>query len=531
MIKFIMEYFGIKKSSSIVLFILCNICVMIFDVIIAYISGSFVDLIVVGTQVDIILKYSIKMIACYLLMIATTYGYQVLSNRLREELCFNITAKIIAHFQKITILKIKKYDSAYLTERIFSDSADIVGFALDNIVNSVVNIFVFIFLIRYALNANIKIAIIFISFLPVYCFIYLITRKGLVKRIKQVKEKQNVYYQRLHEQVKLIEDIKTEGTFAENEKFLQTTFENYMQHFMKYTKFSVSAKSVETLISYAFYAILLIYGAIKIINGKLTIGEFTIINAYFNKAINIINYYMGLGKGFQQTKVSYNRLRELIDIDKEENGFIKIDNVYKLKVVDLSFKYPDGYEYIIKDFKHIFERGKIYVVRGQNGAGKSTFLNLVTGILPSNDCIYINDISLNSLDLYSLRKEKIAVVRQKIEFPFERIGNLVKMPNNAAGVHDETITKLFFNDSYNITNFKDKYPDKLSGGELQKMYLFKMLQKKADVLILDEPTSAFDKSSTNDFFELLNNIKKKKIIIIVSHDSDFCKIADQIIEL
>lgn len=71
----------------------------------------------------------------------------------------------------------------------------------------------------------------------------------------------------------------------------------------------------------------------------------------------------------------------------------------------------------------------------------------------------------------------------------------------------------------------------LSGGELQKVVLLRAILKNGDLIILDEPTSAFDKRSVSYFMEIIREISKDKIIIIITHDSELENLADEIIEL
>ena len=92
-------------------------------------------------------------------------------------------------------------------------------------------------------------------------------------------------------------------------------------------------------------------------------------------------------------------------------------------------------------------------------------------------------------------------------------------------------TLFFFSEQFNLRRHWDSYPDGLSGGELQKAYLYKILQKDGDVLLLDEPTSALDEQSKQVFFELLQKMKDNKIIIVITHDPEFEQIADQVLHL
>ncbi len=153
------------------------------------------------------------------------------------------------------------------------------------------------------------------------------------------------------------------------------------------------------------------------------------------------------------------------------------------------------------------------------------------GMLDSKGCVSINGKKIYDIDMYKLRKEKIAVVCQKIQFPYDTIRTLLDIRENDMRNSSSLVKSLFFNEKYNILKLGNKYPDELSGGELQKIYLYRAITKDSDIIFLDEPTSAMDIYSSKKVYTLLEKMKSNKIIIIITHNREFENIADEIIEL
>lgn len=169
MIKFLKEHISLKeKKVEVIVFLCLSILTMSIDVVITYLNGNFIDLIIDKDNVGVLLSYSGILILGYIVSIVLNYGYQSLSLILREELSFSLSSKLIKHIHRVSILKIKKYEPSYLTQRIYSDSSDIINFVLDNVVMIFANVFIGGVVLAYVVSANTKIFIVFVCFLPIY---------------------------------------------------------------------------------------------------------------------------------------------------------------------------------------------------------------------------------------------------------------------------------------------------------------------------------------------------------------------------
>lgn len=213
MIKFLKEHISLKeKKVEVIVFLCLSILTMSIDVVITYLNGNFIDLIIDKDNVGVLLSYSGILILGYIVSIVLNYGYQSLSLILREELSFSLSSKLIKHIHRVSILKIKKYEPSYLTQRIYSDSSDIINFVLDNVVMIFANVFIGGVVLAYVVSANTKIFIVFVCFLPIYIIVYFFSRNRLVRKTKEVRETQNIFFQKIYEQISLTENIKTEAS-------------------------------------------------------------------------------------------------------------------------------------------------------------------------------------------------------------------------------------------------------------------------------------------------------------------------------
>ncbi len=221
----------------------------------------------------------------------------------------------------------------------------------------------------------------------------------------------------------------------------------------------------------------------------------------------------------------------------------ELDNNFRfegLEFVDVSFKYPNTDNYILKNCSFKMQSKKKYALVGVNGAGKSTIIKLITGMY--ND--YSGKILLNGKDIkeydYAMLKGIISVVFQD----FCRYETTVK-DNIIVGRNFEydqgevkaIIDKLELTDlNENLKNGLDTPIGKaieegvdLSGGQWQKLAISRLLYSDAQINILDEPTAALDPIAESNTYKLFNSVSDKKFVIYITHRLGAIKMADEIL--
>jgi ABC-type multidrug transport system fused ATPase/permease subunit len=221
-----------------------------------------------------------------------------------------------------------------------------------------------------------------------------------------------------------------------------------------------------------------------------------------------------------------------------DNSFI-FNKVIEIK--NVSFLYPNSDNKIVDSINLKFNKNQCVGIVGKNGSGKSTFLNLLAGLIePSEGKIIIDDI----YNLYANRIkwiERLSYVQQNIFLLDASIKENIILENNDSKVnyyqYDKVINVLkledYFKDQPNGLNTKIGIDGiSLSGGQKQLISLARALYKDSDVLILDEPTSALDTIKIELFRELILTLKKTKTIFFVTHNKDyFYDSFDQLIEI
>lgn len=284
---------------------------------------------------------------------------------------------------------------------------------------------------------------------------------------------------------------------------------------------------------------LFVYGGISIINKRMTVGEFVIMNTFLSLSISAFTYFLYLNQNIQVYKAFYVRLKNITDIPVESFGKEKIEGIEAIQVSNLKFAYEE--KEILTGFEYEFKKDNIYSIVGENGSGKSTLLGLLLGLYIDeyNGKIAYNGISIRKLDIPYIRKEYIGVSEQEPELLNDTIGfNITFATRDKRDVKkmEEVIDavsleEFLFELEDGLGTIINTCATNLSGGQKQKISIAKALYKNPDLIILDEPTSALDEKSKEKFISYLSKIKKNKIIILVTHDKEFLEISDEVIQL
>ena len=182
------------------------------------------------------------------------------------------------------------------------------------------------------------------------------------------------------------------------------------------------------------------------------------------------------------------------------------------------------------------DKGLVFVL-GKSGSGKSTFLNMLGGLdnVTKGD-IFLNGMSIVNLsngDLDKYRNDYVGIIYQNYNlFPNETVKNNIL---TSAIISNKTICEDKITDICNQLELNDKVDSlvkNLSGGQKQRVAIARALIKDPEFILADEPTGNLDSKTTKIIFNILKNISKDKLVLVISHDTASAeKYADRIIYL
>lgn len=209
----------------------------------------------------------------------------------------------------------------------------------------------------------------------------------------------------------------------------------------------------------------------------------------------------------------------------------------ELKNIKKSYKTGEFVQHALKGVSLTFDRNEFVCILGASGSGKTTLLNIIGGLdrYDSGDLI-INNMSTkkfndNLWDAY--RNNCVGFIFQS----YNLIGHLsvlenVEMSLTLSGVKNKKEKALSALDRVGLKDHAYKKPNQLSGGQMQRVAIARAIVNNPEVILADEPTGALDTKTSKQIMELIKEISKEKLVIMVTHNPDLAKkYATRIIEV
>jgi putative ABC transport system ATP-binding protein len=213
-----------------------------------------------------------------------------------------------------------------------------------------------------------------------------------------------------------------------------------------------------------------------------------------------------------------------------------------VEILDVSKSYAEGdaVREVLSNVRLTLHAGEFVVLLGRSGSGKSTLLNLISGIdLPSRGTVRVDGRELVTLSEHErtlLRRERIGFIFQSFNLlPTLTVEENILLPLELTGREGpesrNRVRELL--DTVGLGNRAASFPDRLSGGEQQRVAVARALAHTPLLLLADEPTGNLDEQTGRKVLDLLVGLtrREKACALIVTHDPGLVSRADRVLSL
>ncbi len=207
----------------------------------------------------------------------------------------------------------------------------------------------------------------------------------------------------------------------------------------------------------------------------------------------------------------------------------------EVKNLKKSYGNGEGFVQVLKGISTGVEKGKMCVIQGTSGSGKSTFLNCIGGL----DTIDSGSVTVDGKEIVGLSQDALSDYRRdNLGFIFQ-FYNLV--PNLTVKENIEVCKYLTDHpmdmeellETLGLTEHQNKFPSQLSGGQQQRCAIARALIKNPKLLLCDEPTGALDSKTSRDILGLLEQVNEKygTTMLIVTHNNSIKNMVHKVIRI
>lgn len=378
-------------------------------------------------------------------------------------------------------------------------------------------------------------------------FIY--RKKNVNYMFRRSKNRREMdYYASIVVNKDLVKEVRMFGladTFCEKYK---TAFNDYYKGLKKLRHEECFWNIAAAVLTNIVYCALYIYLAKGVYNGQFEVGSFSLytgaITSIGNGVSNLIITTASIYEGtlFINNLVSFLNEKPGIVPSIPQARHVNRHTGHTIEFKDVSFRYPGSSKDVLKNINVKIDAGETVVIVGLNGAGKTTFVKLLTRLYdPTGGTILLDGHDIREYDVDELYA-MFGIIFQDFGKYAVSAGENIKFGdiNRTAGdgeIHtaaehsgaDIFIEKLPKGYNTPLMRYFEETGIELSIGQWQKLSIARAFYSDSDILILDEPTASLDPLAEQEIFNQFNDLREDKTSIFISHRLSSATIADKIL--
>ena len=463
--------------------------------------------------------------------------YLKISNDVRFDIRKEAADKIIA----MKLAAVNEKGSGFFLERLSEDTLEITMVNLE-IRRAQINILLNLSFVGYITVLNPLLGVVFAVGLAFLVFLEYFRVTRAVKYMKEIKKAREVIKSNENEIIKGLKEIKGQGARTAVLEKHSVANQRATDARRKRNLFDYRIGGGISIVKAATDLAILLFAGIYLLPNDM--GHLAAVLIVYNFKGNIYGLISSLARirdAYVNGELSAKRLNDILNAppqDYDRFGTLELGApVTKIEFRKVEFSYKPDVP-VLRDITFKIDRVGLYGFVGRSGSGKSTIFGLLSNFFTNDKGqVLLNGINFAELSEPAVRGAITPVLQDPYIFN-DTIYNNVRFAKpdateqeihracTTARLHDEIIA---FKDGYNT--MIGESGSNLSGGQKQRLEIARVILKESSVLMMDEATSALDKTNLGHINELMKDLGKQKIVMVIAHRLGIMRQCDKVFVL
>ena len=514
---------------------------LVIPLIIRYITGT-VIFYEADEALKVILKLALLMVGLVLLEAYCNFFIAYQGHIMGAKMEYDMRNEIFAQYQRLSFNFFDDQKVGQLMSRVTNDLFEIAELFHHGPENIVISIIKFIGSFAILASINIRLTLVAFAIIPfmfAYAYYFNKKMKAAFKRNRAKIADINATIEDNLSGIRVVKSFANEDAEMEkfrdgNSRFVETKKSSYLYM----GGFHSGLGAFMTMIN----IIVIVAGAVFITKGIVDVTVLITFLLYVNNFTEPVKKLINFTETFQNGVSGYERFLEIMSIEPtikdKDNAVEKNDFKGDVAFTDVSFRYNDKNDYLLKNVSLAVKAGEYVALVGSSGAGKTTLCSLIPRFYDvTSGSISVDGVDVRDLKLKCLRNN-IGIVQQDV---YLFAGSIIEnIRYGRPGATDEEVYEAA--KKANAHEFIMSLPEgydtdigqrgiKLSGGQKQRLSIARVFLKNPPILIFDEATSALDNESEKVVQESLETLAANRTTFVIAHRLSTIRNAERILVL
>ena len=521
--------YGLMLAGSVV-YIVAGLCTALF-------LQHIIDRVLPARDTAALLRTGALMLAVMAGTLLVGYGRVLYALRLSLTLDTRLILGYLQHLFRLPAAFFSRRGTGELHARV-SDAAKVRSFLIEGTSTLVTGVLMLAVSFILMFTMHWRLALLMLTFLPVYLLLYLIADRVNRKVNRDIIEQSAVFEERTVEGIAAVRVMRHYGNGERLLRGIEKEYLSLTRKIFRGGRWADGFASAVDGIAKMLTITLLTVGSFYIFAGSLTVGalvSFYSLTAWFSTPLGDLVH---LNDAYAEARIAYERLGDITQLPPEESGVDSFRPAPGADIVfdHITFSYP-GCPVLLQDFSCVLEKGRITAIQGPSGCGKSTLASLLMrDYTVQGGAIRLgtHDIRLFSLEAW---RRFAALVPQEPQLLNASILDNITCLEPSPDI--ERVVALL--EALDLGPMVRELPlglftkigergGMLSGGQRQRIALARALYHRPNLLILDEVTASLDEESQRSLLREVCRFRDEGgTVMLITHKADNAAIADKIV--